>query len=79
MTVVVGQNYKDAPALSTELVKFLSMNTSVEAVDRLVEQSSELKTSYGDMARNIQGASITSTTVRNKCDKLKEEVVDLKE
>ena len=37
MTLVVGQNYKDAPAVSTELVKVLSMNTSVEAVDRLVE------------------------------------------
>ena len=78
MTLVVGQNYKDAPAVSTELVKFLSMNTSVEAVDRLVEQSAELKSSYADMARKVAAASNTSTTVGNNCNKLKEEVADLK-
>ena len=78
MTLVVGQNYKDAPAVSTELVKFLSMNTSVEAVDRLVEQSADLKSSYADMARKVAAASNTSTTVGNNCNKLKEEVADLK-
>ena len=78
MTEVVVQNYKDAPAVSTELVKFLSMNTSVEAVDRLVEQVAEMKSSYGDMSRKVQGAGNTSTTVGNKTDKLKEEVADLR-
>ena len=73
MTQVVGQNYKDAPSVSTELVKFLSMNTSVEAVDRLVEQSAEWKVSFGDMSRKVQGASTTSTTVGNKCDQLKKD------
>ena len=77
MTEVVSQNYKDAPAVSTELVKFLSMNTSVEAVDRLVEQVAEMKGSYGDMSRKVQGASNTSTTVGNKIDKLKQEVAEL--
>ena len=78
MTLVVEQNYKDAPAVSTELVKFLSMNTSVEAVDRLVEQAAELKTSCADMARKVAAASNTSTTVGNKNNLLKEEVSDLK-
>ena len=78
MAVVVGQNYKDAPAVSTELVKFLSMNTSVEAVDRLVEQATEWKTTFGDMSRKVQGAANTSTTVGNKCDQLKNEIAELK-
>ena len=78
MIVVVEQNYKDAPAVSTELVKFLSMNTSVEAVDRLVEQATDWNISFGDMSRKVQGASTTSATVGNKCDQLKNEVAELK-
>ena len=78
MTVIVGQNYKDAPAVSTELVKFLSMNTSVEAVDKLVEQSAEWKTAFGDMSREVRGAATTSSTVGNKCDQLKHEIAELK-
>ena len=78
MTEVVKQNYKDAPAVSTELVKFLSMNTSVEAVDRLVEQSAEWRIAFGDTSRKVQGASTTSATVGNRCDQLKNEVAELK-
>ena len=78
MAVILSQYYKDAPAVSTELVKLLSINTSVEAVDRLVEQVAEMKSAYGDMSRKVQGAGNTSTTVGNKTDKLKEEVADLR-
>ena len=41
MALILTKNYWDAPAVSTELVKFLSMNTSVEAVDKLVDQMRE--------------------------------------
>ena len=60
--------------MSTEVFKFLSMNTSVEAVDRLVKQSTEWKIVYQDMSRKVQSAMNTSTTVDNKCDELKEEL-----
>ena len=49
MTQIVAQNYKDAPVVSTELVKFLSMNTSVEAVDKLTEQTATFITSLDVM------------------------------
>ena len=64
--------------MSTELVKSLSMNTSVEAVDKLVEQSAEWKTAFGDMSREVRGAATTSSTVGNKCDQLKHEIAELK-
>ena len=35
-------DYRDSPVVSAELVKFLSLNTSVEAVDKLEEQSEKL-------------------------------------
>ena len=34
--------YRDSPVVSTELVKFLSLNTAVDAVDRLEIQSDNL-------------------------------------
>ena len=49
MALIQSQNYKGAPAVSTELVKFLSMNTSVEAVDKLIEQGAEFKTNFSDI------------------------------
>ena len=35
-------DYRDSPIVSTELVKFLSLNTTVDAVDRLEEQYEKL-------------------------------------
>ena len=35
MFLILSKNFKDASAVSTKLVKFLSMNISVEAVDKL--------------------------------------------
>ena len=53
LTVVVTQKFKDALTVSTELVNFVSMNISVEAADRLVEQSAELKISFVDISRKL--------------------------
>ena len=36
MLLILEQSYKDFPAVSNELVKCLSMNTSIDVVDRLV-------------------------------------------
>ena len=33
MSEISALDYRDSPVVSTELVKFLSLNTSVEAVD----------------------------------------------
>ena len=35
-------DYRDSPVVSTELVKFLSINTAVDSVDRLEETAEQL-------------------------------------
>ena len=78
MAAIVSHNYKDAPVVSTELVKFLSMNTSVEAVDKLDERCHKLE----EVSESI-GKKVTSTlkdcgTVGNKVDRYHSEIVELK-
>ena len=45
MPLILEQSYKDAPEVSTKLIKFLSTNASIEAVDKLVEQAWVFKVS----------------------------------
>ncbi len=77
MTLILAKNYRDAPAVSTELVQFLSMNTSVEAVDRLVEQMREVQTNNTAMSRLVASVVKDSGTVGNSADKLKNEITEL--
>ena len=70
MQKVMEDNFKDSPAVSTELVKFLSMNTSVEAVDRLTEQSSEFKTAIAELTKKLAGVGKDGGTVGNKVDRI---------
>ena len=78
MQKVMEDNFKDSPAVSTELVKFLSMNTSVEAVDRLTEQSSEFKTAIAELTKKLAGVGKDGGTVGNKVDRMSNEIGELK-
>ena len=78
MIEIVGQNYKDSPVVSTELVKFLSMNTSVEAVDKLTEQGAILKTSIEEMQRKLNSVTKDCGTVGNKAESTKSELTSVK-
>ena len=78
MTLILGQNYKDSPVVSTELVKFLSMNTSVEAVEKLVEQTATFQLSFVEMQRKLNTVVKDCGTVGNKVDSVKTEVTAVK-
>ena len=78
MAVISAQDYRDSPVVSTELVKFLSLNTSVEAVDKLQTQSEELSSSVKQLTRDVSGATKTIGSVGNKADELKKLVEALK-
>ena len=78
MTLILGQNYKDSPVVSTELVKFLSMNTSVEAVDKLVEQTATFQLSFVEMKNKLNTVVKDCGTVGNKVDQVKNEVTAVK-
>ena len=77
MAKVLKFQFKNHPMVSTELVKFLSLNTSVEAVDKLTAQHlifqreiKELKTELAAVARN-------SSTNGNKVTEFSPKLVTL--
>ena len=78
MALILSQHYKDAPAVSAELVKFLSMNTSVEAVENLVKQTAGFKATINELTKSLAQVRNEAGTVGKKNDKLSSEVNDLK-
>ena len=78
MNEIAALDYRDSPIVSTELVKFLSLNTSVEAVDRLESQSSTLKDDMKQMTKDVTTATRAAHSVGNKGDELKKVVDSLK-
>ena len=58
--------FKNHPVVSTELVKFLSMNTSVDTVDRLKEQAVTFAASIKQLKIDVVEASKTASTNGNK-------------
>ena len=77
MSEISSVNFADHPAVSTELVKFLSLNTAIDAVDQLVAKTSALETSVGVIQKDLGGATRTITTVGNKHDSLQTQVKEL--
>ena len=67
-------DYRDSPVVSAELVKFLSLNNSVEAVDRLEEQSESLVENVKQITKDMVQASKAVSSVGNKGDELKRAV-----
>ena len=78
MSNILSQNYKDAPAVSTELVKFLSINTSGEAVDTLIVQGKDLKLNMSELTKKFSMAAKEVGTAGNKLDKVTNEISGLK-
>ena len=74
MSEIQALDYRDSPVVSTELVKFLSLNTSVEAVDRLEEQSESLVENVKQITKDMVQASSAVSSVGNKGDELKRAV-----
>ena len=74
MAEIQEVDYRDSPVVSTELVKFLSLNTAVDAVDRLEIQSNNLMEEVHQISSDMKQASRIATTVGNKSDELKKAV-----
>ena len=77
MAEISAVNFADHPEVSTELVKFLSLNTAIDAVDQLVSKTSNLESSLCTIQKDLCGAVRTVTTVGNKHDTLSNQVREL--
>ena len=69
-------NFGDHPTVSQELVKFLSLNTSVEAVDTLTVKMKLTEAKVSSLESDTKGAMRTATTIGNKCDTLSGQLKD---
>ena len=78
MNDIQTADYRDSPIVSTELVKFLSLNTSVEAVDRLETVTSTLASLFGEINKSFSAQSKLLQSIGNKHDELKKFVDGLK-
>lgn len=78
MTAIVKTNFKDVSTVSTELVKCLSMNISVEVVDKLTDQATQTKTTLNEHNKIIHATAKEEGTTGNKMDKIMGEIKELK-
>ena len=66
MSEVLSFQFRNHPVVSTELVKFLSLNTSVEAVNKLTAQHITFQTELKDLKKEVKEAKGNSSTNGNK-------------
>jgi hypothetical protein len=64
-------NYKDDPTVSSELVKFLAVNTGYEALDVLKVKMQTVETDLAALKKEAAAATKTAHTATNKCDEIK--------
>ena len=79
MQEISNCNFLDHLLVSQELVKFLSLHTSVEAVDTLNTNMGKVESKLSSLESDVKGAGKTATTVGKKCDDLQNEVKELGE
>lgn len=71
MSEISAVDYSNLPVVSTEPVKFLLLNTQVEAVDKLEEKTGELSDFFRKIIRTVANNVMGAHTAENKHDKLK--------
>ena len=72
---VMGQyrrlHYKDDPTVSSELVKFLAVNTGYETLDVLTVKMKVVETELAAVKKEAAAATKTAHSASNKADEMK--------
>jgi hypothetical protein len=68
---IKGNNFKNDPLVSSELVKFLAVNTGFESIDKLQREVTELKEKVLASAKAVNLAEKSAFSAANKADDLK--------
>jgi hypothetical protein len=61
-------NFKNHPSIATELVKFLAINTSFEAIERVTDKVASLELEILDYKKQIAAAVKSAASAANKAD-----------
>lgn len=78
MNEITTKNFIDHPAVSNELLQFLSTNTTVEAVEVLKQQMSDVKENEKRLNLAVKGAGTKADTASDKVAKLEAVVKELR-
>lgn len=71
MTQYKRLNFKNHPSISTELVKFLAINTSFEAIEKLTAKVCVLECEAAETKKLLGAATKASSSAANKADEVK--------
>jgi hypothetical protein len=71
MTSYKRMNFKNHPSVATELVKFLAINTSFEAIEKLTGLVTKHEVELADTKKQLAAAVKASATAANKADDVK--------
>ena len=77
MSKISSVNFADHPAVSTELVKFLSLNTAIDAGYQLVAKTGTMEAALSTVQKDVGSATRTITTIGNKHNSLNSQVKEL--
>ena len=77
MTDIAAVDYCDSPIVSTELVKFLSLNTAIDAVDKLEEKSADYAINIKQLNKDSNTTKTAVNSVGNRTDELKKVVENI--
>jgi hypothetical protein len=61
-------NFKNHPSIATELVKFLAINTSFEAIEKLITQVASHQVEIRENTKNVAAATKSAMSAGNKAD-----------
>ena len=68
MTEISSDNFKNSPIITSELSKFLALNTNYEMVEMVQEKLKLVETDAAQLKREVKGAVSTANTASNKWD-----------
>jgi hypothetical protein len=66
-------SFKNHPSVATELVKFLAINTSFEAIEKLVTQTKVLECEVCEMKKQVAASVKPAASAANKADEVRKQ------
>ena len=74
MTSIREIGFSNDPIVSSELVKFLSLNTEFDTIKRLADQNQVLRQEIEQAKKDVKESTKSASTTANKLDDLKRHV-----
>lgn len=78
MEGIIDYDFDNHPSVRSHLLEFLSLNTQVEAVEKLTTKVKELESTNKNLAKELKGAVTAASTASNRVKELENEQKQMK-